>query len=354
MKRDLNTVAVGVRAIDVGYYNTKFTLGRGRGGGPRATMPIAARMFPSITPRYAEALGRTPGSAEESGRVVRLEGVDYYVGQDAGYSRSGSDPRAISHDYSQSITYKVLMYAALADIAEKAGGFAVEINTLVVGLPCSTIKASKPALEAWLRGEHHITTNGRDLLVVVKNLHVIPQPIGALLDYGLECGNELEGWALVVDPGGGTLDWFCTTKQRNNWNRSGGYPKSMLACAFAVLDTIDKGLRDNYEIVRRVDSAIRGETSQFKADGKLYQISDFRPHINAVVTEALDKLVQSVGDMADLDLILMTGGGARVFADAMRARYPNLASRVMEWSDNPIFSNVRGFHAYGERASGVA
>lgn len=347
MKRDLNTVRVAVRAIDVGYYNTKFTLGRERDGRNEST--IATKMFPSLTPRYAEALSALPGAVESGGRVVTFDGLDYYVGQDSVYCASGSVARSISHDFSRSTTYRVLTYAALAEIAEKAGGFAVEIDRLVVGLPCNTFKNEAPALEKWLCGQHRITTNGRQVLVAVEHVHVIPQPLGALLDYCFESGHDFDGWALIVDPGGGTLDWFCTTKERGNWGRSGAYPKSMLACSYAVCDAIHKEFRDSYEVVSRVDNAIRGQSSTFRANGNTYQIADYQRQIDDVVIEALDKMMESVGKMFDLDLILVAGGGGRLFAKALRTRYPEVADRVTEWSEEPIFANVRGFHAFGEQ-----
>lgn len=354
MKRDLNSVRVGVRAIDVGYYNTKYTLGRERIASKAAPPRITTKMVPSLAPQHAEALGTAPGTRPGVGRVVRLDSVEYFVGVDAVKRISGSDPRSISHDYSRSISYKVLTYAAMADIAEKAGGFDVVIDTLVVGLPCNTIHTEKPVLESWLRGRHRIQTDGAEVFVTVENLHVVPQPIGALLDYSFEHGNDFDGTALVVDPGGGTLDWYCTTKLEGNWLRSGAYPKSMLACAYAVCDAIDKDLRDNYEVVARVDRAVRGEVETFRANGETYQITSYRRLIDEVVNEALDKMMGSVKTFGDLDLVLVSGGGGLVFADALRTRYPKIANRIKQWSEEPIFANVRGFHAFGEQVSGVS
>ena len=63
--------------------------------------------------------------------------------------------------------------------------------------------------------------------------------------------------------------------------------------------------------------------------------------------EAVDKMMASVGGTADLDVILVTGGGATVFAEFMKKRFPALANRIQPLEDS-IFANVRGFHRIGE------
>src|SRR5690606_2737405 len=47
MKQDKHPVEVAVRALDVGYFNTKYTLGRALNGDSN---PIQVAMFPSIAP----------------------------------------------------------------------------------------------------------------------------------------------------------------------------------------------------------------------------------------------------------------------------------------------------------------
>ena len=47
----------------------------------------------------------------------------------------------------------------------------------------------------------------------------------------------------------------------------------------------------------------------------------------------------------DIDVILMTGGGARFYAKAIENRFPQ--HKVVTLS-NPPLANVRGFHMIGE------
>lgn len=352
MKRDLNTQTVAVRAIDVGYFQTKFTLGRERS----AKAPILTDSFPSLAPKadLAKRLQAGPFASGHKGKIIRVGDLDYFVGPDAKFFASASEPRTISENYSETAAYKALTYGALDLMASKAGSYELFIEHLVVGLPCNTINKYGESLKTWLQGEAHLigtsgSDNGVRHRVVIRKAHVVPQPYGALVDFGGERGNSLDGWALVVDPGGGTLDWFCASKQKANWMRSGAYPKAMLTCAYAVADAIDKNLRDNVEVIERIDEAIRqvGGKGSFKVEGVTHDIAHFWERVEAVLHEAVDKMMASVGGTADLDVVLVTGGGATVFAEFMKKRYPVLANRIQPLEDS-IFANVRGFHAIGE------
>lgn len=356
MKREFNTQTVGVRAIDVGYFQTKFTLGRQRGGGNGG--PIITDVFPSIAPKVESArpvvIG--PMSGPVKGRLLRIGDLEYFVGPEARFYASSTALRSIGENFSESATYKALTYGALDEMAAKSGGFELVIENLVVGLPCNTISKYGAGLKRWLEAEAHMigsASEGADAVrhrVVVRKAHVIAQPYGTLVDYGVVRGNKVDGWALVVDPGGGTLDWFCASKQKANWARSGAYPKAMLTCAFAVADAISPDLRDSVEVIERIDRAIRrvDGVSQFKVEGVTHDITTYWERVESVLQEAVDKMMASVGKTADLDLVLVTGGGAGVFSEFMKKAWPVLSNRIQPLEDS-VFANVRGFHAIGEQ-----
>lgn len=360
MKRDLNTQTVAVRAIDVGYFQTKFTLGRERSD----KAAILTDSFPSLAPQVEPAGMQTNSfSPAHKGKIIRVGELEYFVGTDARYFATTSQPRTIPEGYSETAAYWALMYGALDQMASKTGAYEVVIEHLVVGLPCSAMGKYAEPLKAKLQSEAHLIasssadSDGVRHRVLVRRAHVVPQPLGALFDYGIERGNKVEGWALVVDPGGGTLDWFCASKQKANWNRSGAYPKAMLTCAYAVADSISNKLRDNVEVIERIDAAIRGRVAgaegTFKVEGETHDIASHWPRVEAVLHEAVDKMMASVGSTADLDIVLVTGGGAGVFADFMRKRYPVLAKRIQPL-ENSVFANVRGFHTIGEEMHAAA
>jgi hypothetical protein len=108
----------------------------------------------------------------------------------------------------------------------------------------------------------------------------------------------------VVDPGGGTLDWYVASKAKSSWSRSGAYPKAMLHCAYAVLDQIDPELRDQFEIVMRVDNAIREGAPSFRLYGRDHALEPYRTVIDAVLAESMEKMMATVGTHADIDVVL--------------------------------------------------
>ena len=121
MKREFNTQTVGVRAVDVGYFQTKFTLGRQRGSGSGG--PIITDFFPSIAPKVepARPVVTGPMSAPVKGRLIRIGDLDYFVGPEARFYASSAAPRSIGENFSESATYKALTYGALTRWPPRAG-----------------------------------------------------------------------------------------------------------------------------------------------------------------------------------------------------------------------------------------
>jgi len=350
MKRDEGIVRVETRAVDVGYFNVKYTLGRKDRSG---TMEIAAGLFPALAPRLAtNVFMHSPGTTRSDGCVVDVNGVSYFVGRGAVYYCSGMEPRPVLEDYSLSDKYLALLRGALSYMAIDAGASQeLTIEQLVLGLPMSTYHRYHAGLAARAEGEHVITdpvggTGSRR--VIVQKAQVIVQPQGALINFGVQhrmAGQD--GWVLVVDPGGGTLDWFLSRGREPNWQRSGAYPKSMLACANAVADKIDPAWKDQFDIIERIDLAIRARAESFKVGGKVYKMADFQQSVEAVLDESVDYMLSVVGPTANLDHILLTGGAAGIFFEYIKRRHPKLEP-VMRIDEDPVFSNVRGFHIAGE------
>ena len=347
MSHQRSVVELGPRAVDVGYFNVKYTLGRKQVDG---SWPIATGMFPSLAPRLAtHQAGDIPGSRKVDGCTVDVDGVTYFVGREAEFNCSGVEPRVVAEDYSVTAKYLALLRGALFYMAEDAGEAQdMRISHLVVGLPLNTFSKYRHLLAERIQGDHVVGRAGESKRrIKVDSVHVIVQPLGALLNFGVASKGQMDGWTLVVDPGGGTLDWYVASKQKANWPRSGAYPKAMLACAYAVADQIQPAWRDQYEIINRIDTAIREKAPSFRVSGQMYAVADYRSTIDAVLDESIEKMFAKVGPTADIDQILLTGGGANVFYDHLTGRRPDIQA-VLKRDDDPVFSNVRGFHVFGE------
>jgi len=121
----------------------------------------------------------------------------------------------------------------------------------------------------------------------------------------------------------------------------------MLACAYAVADEVNPSWRHNLVVIERIDKAIRDGAATFRAEGVDYQLAGFMSRVNAVVGQSVSTMLAKVGSIADVDQILLTGGGAKVYRAYFAAHRPNLEPRLHMGAD-PVFANVRGFQVYGE------
>lgn len=343
-------VRVTARAADVGYFNTKFSLGRG-GLGPAAGQ-VTTGLFPSLAPRLAHRHEiQSPGTATPDGCIAEIDGARYFVGAGAESRTTGHDARHVLRDYCLSNEYLALLRGALYYMALDAGATErLVIESLVLGLPLNTHHEYAAALRERALGDHFVcrADGTRSLRITVEAVQVIVQPQGALVNFNCRGGRSLrELTALVVDPGGGTLDWFLLVAGVPNWSRSGAYPASTLACAAAVADRIKPEWKDSLSIMRRIDEAIRTDAAAFTVAGRQYPLADHQGDIHAVLERAVTAMLASVGQVDELDHVLLTGGGAALFGRYLRQCCPDLAA-LIQVDEDPVFSNVRGFQIAAE------
>jgi len=272
-------VCVSARAVDVGYFATKFTLGRREGA-------IRTGIFPSVAPRVQRASLASADAAVADGFYVDVAGATYFAGAGSEAFTSGTEPRVVSSDYCLSKEYRALLTAAMGVMAMDAGASKrLVIESLVVGLPLNPFAEHAEPLREAVAGVHHTVSSAGDSVEVrVANVQVVVQPQGAMLNYAIGAGTPA-GKTLVVDPGGGTLDWFFSEGRVPNWQRSGAHPASMLACAHAVADRINPGWRDSIHIINRIDAAIRCDADSFKVGARSYSLAQHRGAIDAVLAE---------------------------------------------------------------------
>jgi plasmid segregation protein ParM len=353
MQRDMKVVKVDARAIDVGYFNVKYTNGRKAYEGMNQ---ISTHLFPSLAPRVATNRRMSDSTTlRADGCMVEVAGVTYFVGKDSVFQSTGKEPRSVLPNYSASDKYLALMRGALNYMAEDAAAeHELVIDHLVLGLPLNNFSEYRDALKERALGEHLIgqaSGGGPFKRVTVNHVTVMVQPQGALLNFGAQNpqSGARKGWTLVVDAGGGTLDWFVSQGRVPNWARSGAYPKSMLACAYAVADQIDPDYKNQFEVIEIIDEAIRHRSESFKLAGDEYQMSQFQSSIDAVLRESVDAMLSTIESTAAVSTVLMTGGGAKVFQHFIAKHHPKLA-KIMELDPDSVFSNVRGFQIAAEIA----
>lgn len=245
--------------------------------------------------------------------------------------------------------YKVLSDFALAKLFE---GNASHVTTFIVtGVP-SREKGTKKEedLKALLRGDHIITMNGIDKKITVKDVEVIPQPLGTIIYLYLDDNANVvdediaEEYVGIIDAGAGTCD--CDALKA-------------LEIVDEDRDTFNLGMKTVY---KKVADAINDEDSDYGAtpeiveaqfDNEEYIISK-RFKIEKVKFEAMkEKYIQEVAEMIiarinsrwtnrkKFDRIILTGGSVKYF----RKYFEKWEKDIIVIEDSQM-ANAIGFYRY--------
>lgn len=352
MKQDIKVKVIAARSIDVGYQNVKFSKGRKREGD---SVEIECGLFPAFAPTVAATqLLSAQGAQQADALLVGVDGNNYMVGNRAKSYTRNVQARHVDAKYCLSAAYYAMFLGALDAIAEDAGaGQEVIIDTIGVGLPLNTYAAHHAALAEKLTGEHLIGPLGGPVVrrVTVRHVEVMVQPHGALLNFGSRPKNSLDGATLVVDVGGGTLDWLLMDEDREiSWTRSGAFPQAMLHLSHNVAEEIEEGLSRDISAMTVIDKAVRQRDATFKIGPHVFEMQKFRKVVDSAIEQSVNAMLEKTGPLTTVGRILFTGGGAAVFRDYMERKHPKWKD-AMENDHEPVFSIVRGFHVAAEHVA---
>ena len=144
-----------------------------------------------------------------------------------------------------------------------------------------------------------------------------------------------------------TVDWFVCQGMTPNNAHSDAVQRGMGAVLRAIADDMIKQHSLDAtpaQLIRRIDTAL--STGQpLELYGHPFALE---PHLAAgkeIIEEAAQAVKNKVGSGTDIDVIIMTGGGATLYAPAIQDRFPRHKVVTL---DNPALANVRGFHMIGE------
>jgi plasmid segregation protein ParM len=336
-----------VRGIDIGYGNTKFVKQ------PLTdAFPEVCGLFPSITTiTSSRRIADSTGMSRDTIRVP-VDGVLYEVGPDVIIAQGGNAyGRSLAAEFSTTPEYKALVLGALHYMNVEF------LQCLVLGLPVNTYQNARlrSDLQQSMMGEHDL---GDGKFVTINYCSVKPQPLGGFYDFATRStGNGrshlhqmINEVNLVIDPGYNTLDWLLTHGTRINDERSGAAPKSGVT---SILDAIRSDLEvDHGEIgnIDRLDAAIhellRSGDATLKISGEPVNLKAYKGKIDQIAAENLNRMIDALGTLADIDNVILVGGGASLFEAAVRERFPKFQVHI---TSEPVYANVRGFQIMGEQ-----
>ncbi|MHB1098328.1 MAG: PRTRC system protein D [Burkholderiales bacterium] len=329
-----------VRAVDVGYGHVKWTDGRDGDD-------IRADSFPSQSPIAHEGDFRSEILQRRDTVIVPVNGRRYEVGRHVRLALSGNhETEVLDENFPLSDAYAARLYGALNYMLPTLPSR--KIDFLVLGLPLTTFHQHSTNLSKRYVGRHVI--NARGDAVEIERCTVYPQPLGSYAAY-LQSPlphHTSAPMALVVDPGYNTVDWFVCEGMVANANQSKAVERGMSGVLRAIAKAIiqeTKTTANESEVVRLVDQAM-AQGTPFRLHGKPVDITSFLQAGDSILEQAAQSVRNSVGSGASIDIILVSGGGAALYAPWLKRKFPD--HEVVVLPDSAL-ANVRGFHLIGDR-----
>lgn len=333
-----------VRALDVGYGNVKFV----RKHSSIGQVPVVDK-FPSraVISNDADITGGM--LARRKTVHVEVAGRKYEVGYDVTLAQGTHDETtSLEKDFCTTEPYLARALGAFYYMYDDLGD-RKEIDLLVCGLPVSAYGTYRAEVQNILTNEFRLPS-GRH--IKINKVSVIPQPLGAYFYYvygdGADVAKAKEQFKkqnnLVIDPGFFTFDWLVSKGMLPNTNRSGSVARGMSAVLKAMAESIAKKEKTDVGTVFKIlDDATREGVAP-RIFGHEIDIEAHKDRARAVINEAVTQLISNVGDGADIDNIMVAGGGTEFFIDAIREKFPR--HNVLTCSD-PVYANVIGFQRAG-------
>lgn len=105
--------------------------------------------------------------------------------------------------------------------------------------------------------------------------------------------------------------------------------------------------RDEGEVVEdleMIDKALREQTT-FRFYGKEINLTPYLDLAEPVIVGVVKDIQSNVGKMPSVRSIILSGGGAALYAAVLRRAFPRL---VIEMIDSPCIANARGYLLVGE------
>ena len=324
-------MSIIVRAIDVGFGNTKYVTSSTNGKVECAHFPSLA--FYCHNDQATESMGGKRRTVQ-----VPVDGLFYEVGPDVELAADRFRSWQLHDGYTETAEYRAFTAAALHFMKIDT------VDLLVVGLPVAQFLAKRSALEKAMTGSFDV---GRKRTIVVKKTLVVPQPQGALFWYAMHNGkmDAMQHKTLVMDVGSRTFDWLVTRGMRVIPKMSDSVNRGVSDILRQIAEAIGAEIKADYRNLDAVDAALR--TGRIL---RLYQrdhdLKKFEPLIRKVADQALISVLGRLDGPEDLENIVLVGGGAYLYRKAVKRRFPK--HQILEVED-PMYANVRGFQLLGEQ-----
>ena len=328
--------------LDVGYGNTKAVWSADAGPEHNVILPSVAHEITDLG--YYRAMS---GDGQTDNVLIEVDGSHFAVGPSTGvYGRTLLD------DYIHTRQYRALIAGALHMAFKELGVMPGHVDALAVGLPVYSFATLRDALTREMRKPFLVPVPlslrgafGSDAArVEIKKVRVLPQPFGAMTDWRSRLTTPPADTDVVIiaDPGYKTFDWFAMRGHVTVPDLSGAFDGGVSELLRAVsADLIRKHPNAPLDLQTIEDGLERGKLS-FAGVGVL-DFADYRQTMrrgSQQVVKRMADLLQRQQNKARVDYVVLAGGGAPYFEDAMRETFSGVDFSVLP---RPVLANARGF-----------
>ena len=271
-----------VRAIDVGYGNTKYVAGS-------SGDEIRCASFPSLAYPFPRDPSTTLGADRRKTVAIPIGGLFYEVGPDVMLAADAFRATQMHDSYIDTPEYLALARGALRMMKVDT------IDLLVVGLPVVTFGARKAALEKLMTGNHDV---GGGKTVLVRKALAMAQPNGALIDYATQHDKVLameNEKSLVIDPGSRTFDWLVARGMKLSHKRSSSVNRGVTDILQMIADDISAEIGRPYNQLDAIDQALRSGKN-LAIFQRSYSLARMRPVVESVTKQAVGAMLRRIGE----------------------------------------------------------
>jgi len=323
---------MNVLGIDIGYSNLKLAYGQ-QGTEPKVLLRPAGAA-------PADRMGEKIGSNEEEDFLrVLVNDVPFVAGISPDRAELWS--RELHENYPSTDSYRALFHAGML-LSEFD-----HIDLVVSGLPVNQYLNAelRERLSKQMQGEHQITPRRK---ITVNKVKVVPQPVGGFVDYvwSLPDASEIEdSRVLVVDPGFFSVDWVLISNGELRRQSCG----TSLEASSVILDEAVKLIAEDFggNVGReRLEHTLRNGLAHVRLFGERVEVASYLKKaankVGPIVTARLRESLRK--ENASADMVLLVGGGAGFFENAVKEAFPQLK---VSSPDSPVYANARGFWRMG-------
>jgi len=319
-----------VRAVDVGFGNTKFITGVAGG-------EIRCGCIPSLAYPSTRDPATLPTAERRKTLAIPIDGLFYEVGPDVALATDNLRATHLHDRYTETPEYLALLRGALAMMKVPC------IDLLVVGLPVSHFVGKKAALEKAVTGTHDV---GGGKVAVVRKALALAQPQGALVFYAAthqKMATIEHEQSLIIDPGSRTFDWLVARGMRLVLKTSDSVNRGVSHVLRAIASDIGTEIGTPYTDLDAIDRALRTGRNLMIYQ-KTYELAMLMPVAHSVTQRAVGAMLESIPADYSFQNIILVGGGAFLFKSAVKRAFPR--HRIHEVKE-PMYANVRGFQIAG-------